>query len=51
MIFWRAMDKPNTDLPVAYDDVAAAAQALQGIAVRTPLLESRALNERAGSAA
>ncbi len=41
-------DRPNTDLPVSYDDVAAAAQILKDVAVRTPLLENRALNERAG---
>ncbi|MEE1557481.1 MAG: pyridoxal-phosphate dependent enzyme, partial [Alphaproteobacteria bacterium] len=42
------MDKPNIDLPVSYDDVAAAAQVLHGIAVRTPLLENRTLNEGVG---
>ncbi|MBT5896677.1 MAG: threonine/serine dehydratase [Rhodospirillaceae bacterium] len=39
---------PSTDPPVRYEDVAAAAEALAGVAVRTPLLESPALNERAG---
>ncbi len=34
--------------PLTHDDVAAAAEALRGVVVRTPLLESRALNERAG---
>lgn len=42
------MIKPSIDLPLNYDDVAAAAQALQGVAVRTPLLENKALNKRAG---
>jgi len=37
-----------TDLPLSYDDIAAAAQILRGVAVRTPLLENKALNERAG---
>ena len=39
---------PVTDLPLAYDDIVAAAEVLRGVAVRTPLLENRALNERAG---
>ena len=39
---------PATNLPVGYDDITAAAQALRGMAVRTPLLENKALNERAG---
>jgi threonine dehydratase len=38
----------TTDLPVSYADIVSAAQVLQGIAVSTPLLENRALNERAG---
>lgn len=42
------MAKQGTELAVSYDDVAAAAQVLQGVAVRTPLLENRALNEQAG---
>ena len=37
-----------TDLPVTYSDVMQAAQVLAGVAVRTPLLESSALNEQAG---
>ena len=37
-----------TDLPVTYSDVTQAAQVLAGVAVRTPLLESSALNEQAG---
>ncbi len=41
-------DFPLHDLPLHYDDIAAAAEALAGRAVRTPLLESPALNERAG---
>jgi threonine dehydratase len=42
------MAQANTDLPVSYDDVASAAQILQGVAVRTPLLENKVLNELAG---
>jgi threonine dehydratase len=42
------MAPPRTDLPLHFDDIASAAEALAGIAVRTPLLESLALNERAG---
>jgi threonine dehydratase len=42
------MAMPVTDLPLAYDDIVAAAEVLGGVAVRTPLLENKALNERAG---
>lgn len=42
------MAKQATDPPLAYDDIVSAARVLQGVAVRTPLLESKALNERAG---
>ena len=42
------MATPPTDLPVTYSDVTQAAQVLAGVAVRTPLLESSALNEQAG---
>ena len=35
-------------LPIAIDDVTAAARRIEGAAVRTPLLENRALNERLG---
>ncbi len=43
------MAKHSTDLPVSYDDIASAAQVLHGVAIRTPLLENKALNELAGS--
>ncbi|MFA5521993.1 MAG: threo-3-hydroxy-L-aspartate ammonia-lyase [Castellaniella sp.] len=36
------------DLP-DYDDIVAAAQRLRGVAHRTPVLQSRSLNERLGS--
>jgi len=42
------MDSPDTDFPVGYGDITAAAKILRGVAVRTPLLENRALNERTG---
>ena len=42
------MDSPDTDSPVGYEDITAAAKILRGVAVRTPLLENRALNERTG---
>jgi len=38
----------SPELPVAFADVAAAADRLRGIAVETPLLESDALNALAG---
>jgi len=39
----------NTDPLPTIDDIRAAATRLDGIAVRTPLLESERLNERAGA--
>ncbi|MFP6746211.1 MAG: threonine/serine dehydratase [Alphaproteobacteria bacterium] len=42
------MATPGTEPPVNYDDIRAAAGVLRDVAVRTPLLECRALNERAG---
>ena len=36
-------------LPVAYHDIAAAAQTLAGVAHRTPVLTSRTVNERTGA--
>jgi threonine dehydratase len=38
-----------TDLPIALDDVRAAAARIAGLAHRTPLLRSRTLDERAGA--
>jgi threo-3-hydroxy-L-aspartate ammonia-lyase len=38
-----------TDLPIALDDVRAAAARIDGLAHRTPLLRSRTLDERAGA--
>ncbi len=38
----------SNDLPVRASDVTAAAERLRGVAVRTPLLESDALNARVG---
>ena len=38
----------SNDLPVRASDVMAAAERLRGVAVRTPLLESDALNARVG---
>jgi len=35
-------------LPITFADIEAAAARLQGVAVRTPLIESAALNERTG---
>src|SRR5436309_3054980 len=37
------------DLPVALDDIEAAAQRLRGVAIRTPLLRSYALGEPLGT--
>ncbi len=37
-----------TELPICYEDVESAAVRLAGVAVRTPLLESAALNDIAG---
>ncbi|MDP6875956.1 MAG: threonine/serine dehydratase [Alphaproteobacteria bacterium] len=42
------MDSPDADPPVKYGDITAAARILRGVAVRTPLLENKALNEQAG---
>jgi threo-3-hydroxy-L-aspartate ammonia-lyase len=36
-------------LPVAYDDIAAAAHTLAGVAHRTPVLTSRTVDERTGA--
>jgi hypothetical protein len=38
------MDSPDADPPVKYGDITAAARILRGVAVRTPLLENKALN-------
>ena len=38
----------KTDLPVSYNDITEAAQLLAGVVVRTPLLESSALNKQVG---
>jgi threo-3-hydroxy-L-aspartate ammonia-lyase len=43
------MDAPAAPLPVTYEDVAAAAKRIAGHAHRTPVLGSRALDERAGA--
>jgi threonine dehydratase len=40
-------DPANTDLP-SYDGILEAARRLDGLAVRTPLIEAPALNERTG---
>jgi len=39
----------NMNLPISYDDVAAAAQRLAGIAHRTPVLTSRTADELTGA--
>ena len=39
---------PQTDLPVSYNDITEAAQVLSSVVVRTPLLESSALNKQVG---
>src|SRR6185369_5434681 len=43
------MDALNRELAVSYDEVAAAAEKLKGIAHRTPALSSRTVDERAGA--
>ena len=44
------MDTPGSQpLPVAYPDVAAAAERLAGVAHRTPALTSRTVDERTGA--
>jgi threonine dehydratase len=43
------MDAPPQPLPVSYADVEAAAARLAGHAHRTPVLTSRAVNERTGA--
>lgn len=43
------MDAINNQLPVSYNDVAAAAEKLKGIAHRTPALTSRTVDERTGA--
>jgi threo-3-hydroxy-L-aspartate ammonia-lyase len=43
------MNPPDPDLPVAYADVASAAQRLAGQAHRTPVLSSRQVDERTGA--
>lgn len=43
------MDATNNQLPVSYDDIAAAAEKLRGIAHRTPALTSRTVDERTGA--
>ena len=40
---------PSPDSLPTYDDVAAAAQRLQGVAHRTPVLTSRTINEQLGA--
>jgi threonine dehydratase len=44
-----AMTKPASDLPVSPADIDAAARVIAPFAVRTPLLSSPALDERAGT--
>lgn len=44
----RAVTDANADLAITADDVRAAAARLDGVAHRTPVIESRRLNERAG---
>jgi threonine dehydratase len=39
----------NQPLPVSYPDVAAAAEKLEGVAHRTPVLTSRTVDERTGA--
>src|SRR5258706_1813570 len=43
------MDAVKRELAVSYDDVAAAAEILKGIAHRTPALTSRTVDERTGA--
>ena len=43
------MDAINNQLPVSYNDVAAAAEKLKGVAHRTPALTSRTVDERTGA--
>src|SRR5258705_13737397 len=43
------MDAVKRELAVSYDDVAAAADKIKGIAHRTPALTSRTLDERTGA--
>lgn len=43
------MDALNRELAVSYDDIAAAAEKLKGIAHRTPALTSRTVDERTGA--
>ncbi|MFP4228328.1 MAG: threo-3-hydroxy-L-aspartate ammonia-lyase [Salinivenus sp.] len=44
------MPSPPTDVPtVAYDDVAAAARRLDGVAHRTPVMTSRTVDDRTGA--
>ena len=40
---------PTSTLPVAFDDVARAAERLEGIANRTPVMTSRTVDERIGA--
>lgn len=42
------MTDPSPELPLAFADIAAAADRLRGLTVETPLLESDALNALAG---
>lgn len=42
-------ETPRPALAIAYEDVLSAAETIAGVAVRTPLLEYPALNERIGS--
>ena len=45
------MDDAPRSAPVTYDDVAAAAQRLEGVAHRTPVATSRLFDERTGAQA
>lgn len=40
--------RPTTELPISLNDVRAAAEALRGFTVRTPLLENAEVNARLG---
>ncbi|HEU4622190.1 MAG TPA: threo-3-hydroxy-L-aspartate ammonia-lyase [Burkholderiaceae bacterium] len=45
----NAADLPRTSLPVSFADLEAAQARLDGVAHRTPVVTSRAFNERAGA--
>jgi threo-3-hydroxy-L-aspartate ammonia-lyase len=44
----KRRDMTTETLPIAFDDVRAAAERLRGVAHRTPVLTSRTLDERCG---